>query len=417
VNHEDRYPVLTRLRFIGPMTVLAAFAAAISGCGKGAATALVPAAVGASISAAHLSLLISPEDLIVVRSNALSSGPVIMGSVQPERRADLQAEVAAVVLQVLKENGDSVRRGDLLVRLDQTAIRDSLTAAEAAERTAERALEQAERQFQRMSTLRRSGVVNAEQLEDAETKRNTEQSDLEAARTRVVTARQQLERTLVRAPFDGIVSERKVSAGDTAQLGKELLQVVDPQSLRFEGLVSADSISEVKVGQRVVFRIHGSANREVRGTITRINPVANATTRQVEVLVGFADPSQRPKVSGLYAEGRIETQSMTGLTIPTAALITDGDHAYVWRLTNGAVHKVSVEVRDRDPRSGEFVLAGGLTEGDRLLRYPTSTLQDGQPVELAGPAAAYSFAERQASVLTSTRKLSCFSRISASGSL
>src|SRR6185312_16175167 len=107
----------------------------------------------------------------------------------------------------------------------------------------------------------------------------------------------------------GIVSERKVSAGDTAQLGKELLKVVDPQSLRFEGLVSADSIGEVKVGQRVVFRIHGFANREVLGTIMRINPVANATTRQVEVLVDFADPTQRPKVSGLYAEGRIETQS------------------------------------------------------------------------------------------------------------
>jgi membrane fusion protein, multidrug efflux system len=396
--------VLTRLRLIGPMTVLVALVAEISGCGKGAATALVPAAIGASISAAHPSLLISPEDLIVVRSNALSSGPAIMGSVQPQRRADLQAEVAALVLQVPKENGDSVRRGDLLVRLDQTAIRDSLTAAEAAERAAELALEQGQRQFQRMSTLRQTGVVTAEQLEDAETKRNTEQSDLEAARTRVVTARQQLERTQVRAPFDGIVSERKVSAGDTAQLGKELLKVVDPQSLRFEGLVSADSIGEVKVGQRVVFRIHGFANREVLGTITRINPVANATTRQVEVLVDFADPTQQPKVSGLYAEGRIETQSMTALTIPPAALIRDGDHAYVWRLSSGAVHKVSVKVGDRDPRSGEFVLAGGLTEGDQLLRYPTSTLRDGQPVELAGRAAASFFAESQASVLTSTRK-------------
>jgi RND family efflux transporter MFP subunit len=386
------------------MAVLAALVAGLSGCGKGAATPVASAASGAPTAlAGQPSLLLSAEDLIVVRSSALSSGPAIMGSVQPERRADLQAEVSAVVLQVLKENGDSVRRGDLLVRLDETAIRDSLTAAEVAERAAEHALEQGERQFQRMSTLRQTGVVTVEQLEDAETKRNTEQSDLEAARTRVVTARQQLERTQVRAPFDGIVSERKVSAGDTAQMGKELLKVIDPLSLRFEGLVSADSIGEVKVGQRVMFRIHGFGDREFPGTITKINPAANATTRQVEVLVGFTDPTQRPEVSGLYAEGRIETRSTTALTIAASALIRDGDQAYTWRLTNGAVHKVSVNVGDRDPRSGEFALASGLTEGDQLIRYPTSTLREGQTVELTRRAAASSVPEVQAPV-TSTRK-------------
>jgi RND family efflux transporter MFP subunit len=325
--------------------------------------------------------------------------------VQPERRADLQAEVSAVVLQVLKENGDSVRRGDLLVRLDDTAIRDTLTAADVAERAAEQALEQGERQFQRMTTLRQTGIVTVEQLEDAETKRNAERSDLEAAKTRVVTARQQLERTQVRAPFDGIVSDRRVSAGDTAQIGKELVKVIDPHSLRFEGLVSADSIGEVKAGQRVMFRVHGFAEREFLGTIARVNPAANATTRQVEVLVSFADPTQQPGVSGLYAEGRIETRSTTTLTIPASALVRDGDQVYAWRMTGGAVHKVGVNVGDRDTRSGEFALVSGLAEGDQLIRYPTATLRDGQAVELAGRAtASSSVSAAQPSVATGRGK-------------
>jgi membrane fusion protein, multidrug efflux system len=392
------------LRWVGAMAILIASVTAMTGCGKGAATVGTPATTGTpTATKGPPSLLLSAEDLIVVRSSALSSGPAIMGSVQPERRADLQAEVSAVVLKVLKENGDTVRRGDLLVSLDNTAIRDTLVAAAAAERAAQHALEQGERQFQRMSTLRQTGVVTIEQLEDAETKRNTEQSDLEAARTRVVSARQQLDRTQVRAPFDGIVSERKVSAGDTAQLGKELLKVIDPHSLRFEGLVSADSIGEVKVGQRVMFRVHGFADREFLGTITRINPAANATTRQVEVLVSFSDQTQRPEVSGLYAEGRIETRSTTALTIPATALVRDGDRAYAWRLRNGVLHKVSINLGDLDPRSGQFALAGGLTEGDQLLRYPTSTLRDGQAVELGSRAASSSaIPESQASV-TSAR--------------
>ena len=386
------------------MAILMASVTAMTGCGKGAATAPTPATTGTpTATKGPPSLLLSAEDLIVVRSSALSSGPAIMGSVQPERRADLQAEVSAVVLKVLKENGDTVRRGDLLVSLDDTAIRDTLIAAEAAEHAAQHALEQGERQFQRMSTLRQTGVVTVEQLEDAETKRNTEQSDLEAARTRVVSARQQLDRTQVRAPFDGIVSERKVSAGDTAQLGKELLKVIDPHSLRFEGLVSADSIGEVKVGQRVMFRVHGFADREFLGTITRINPAANATTRQVEVLVSFSDQAQRPEVSGLYAEGRIETRSTTALTIPATALVRDGDRTYAWRLRNGVLHKVSINLGELDPRSGQFALAGGLAEGDQLLRYPTSTLRDGQAVELGSREASSSaIPESQASV-TSAR--------------
>ena len=95
-------------------------------------------------------LQISAEDLLPIQSNALAMGAVITGTVQPSRRADLRAEVQAVVLQVLKENGDKVKRGDLLVRLDDTAIRDSMNSAGEAVRAASQSFDQAERQLQRL---------------------------------------------------------------------------------------------------------------------------------------------------------------------------------------------------------------------------------------------------------------------------
>ena len=79
-------------------------------------------------------LLVSTEDVHTVKNAAIASGPAVIGSVQPERRADLRAEVSAIVMQVVRENGDVVRRGDLLVRLDDTSIRDALASAEAAAR-------------------------------------------------------------------------------------------------------------------------------------------------------------------------------------------------------------------------------------------------------------------------------------------
>jgi membrane fusion protein, multidrug efflux system len=359
----------------------------LAGCGKGAAGKTADAEKQAP-------MLISPEDVLTVSSNAMATGPSITGSIEPERRADLRAEVSAVVLAVLKENGDPVKRGDLLVRLDQTSIRDSLTAAEASARAADQAFEQAERQYQRMATLKQTGVVSTQQLEDVEIRRNSAQSDRAAAHTRVVTARQQLERTEVRAPFNGIVSDRKVSAGDTAAIGKELLKVIDPASLRFEGLVSADSVGQLKAGQHVWFKIHGYSTNEFTGVITRVNPAANITTRQVEVLVAFDDASKQPNVAGLYAEGHVETQTSATLSLPGASIVREGDNAFAWRVNGEKLSKVALTLGDRDARTGAFALRGGLAEGDKVLRFPNASLKDGQLVKAGAEAKAAMVVEK-----------------------
>jgi len=330
-------------------------------------------------------LIVSAEDMATIRNNALASGPTITGTIQPEKRADMRAEINSTVLQVNRENGDAVKHGDLLVKLDDTAIRDALLSAEANQRTAAQALEQALRQLERVKTLRGSGMASAQALDDAEVRRNSAQNDVEAAKARVVLARQGLDRTAVRAPFDGIVSERKVSAGDTASPGKELLKVIDPSSMRFEGLVSADHIGIVKPAQPVTFRVNGYGEQDFKGKVRRVNPAANPTTRQVEVLVDFVGKDQ-PKLSGLYAEGRVETESATSLTIPATAIWRDGDKASAWRVLQDKVSKVAINVGERDPRTGDYVLKSGLAEGDRVIRYPSAMLKDGQPVQASAPA-------------------------------
>jgi RND family efflux transporter MFP subunit len=278
-----------------------------------------------------------------------------------------------------------VRRGDLLVHLDDTAIRDALASADASSRAAAQAFEQAERQHERMKTLRGSGMASAQQLDDAEGRRNGAQSDLEAAKARVVLARQQMQRTEVRAPFDGVVSDRKVSAGDTAQVGKELLKVIDPGSMRFEAMISSDSVGLVKPGQAVHFRVNGYGDEEFAGKVRRVNTAANITTRQVEVLVDFVGDKQ-PKLAGLYAEGRLEIESHASLTIPATALVRDGDAASAFRVKDGKLQKVALNIGERDARSGDYVVKGGLAEGDQVIRYPSALLKDQQPVQAAAPA-------------------------------
>ncbi|NYE61178.1 RND family efflux transporter MFP subunit [Duganella sp. 1224] len=370
-----------------------AIASALVACGKSAKEPEKGASASASASAAKdekkVTLQMAPEDTLTIQSDALASGPVITGSIQPERRADLRAEVGAIVMQVLKENGETVKKGDVLLRLDETSIRDSLTSAEEATRAAEQTLAQTQRMYERQKTLLASGMVSTTALEDAEVRRNNAQSDLAAARSRSVSARQQLTRTVVRAPFDGIVSERKVSNGDTAQVGKELIKVIDPSSMRFEGLVSADKIGVVKVGQPVLFRVNGYPDKQFNGKVKRVDPAANAVTRQVEVLVDFAD-NVRPGVAGLYAEGRVEAQTTSSLMIPPSALVQAGDSNYVWRIKGGTLAKVPLTIGTRDERTGRWQVLSGLQSGDMVVRVPASGFKDGQKVELSTPKAVAS---------------------------
>jgi membrane fusion protein, multidrug efflux system len=326
-------------------------------------------------------LLLVQEDLVTVNPGERSSGPMITGSLQAKKRADLRAEVPGVVLQVLKDNGDRVRKGELLVRLDDNSFREALRSSQEAERAAQLSLQQAQRQLARIESLFSGGAISTQAKEDAQLRRDAAQSELAAAKARVAQDSQQLSRTQVLAPFDGVVAQRQVSNGDTAQLGKALLQVIDPASVHFEGMVSAEYAAAVAVNQSVNFYLNGAKDRLFTGQVARINPVADANTRQVQVEVSLAAGTL---VSvGLFAEGRILLEKAPGLSLPRSSIAQQGDHQYVWKLAAGQIKKVEITTLGRDAFTGDYWLASGLQAGDQVLRHPKGVLKDGAPVTLA----------------------------------
>ena len=342
-------------------------------------------------AADSMTLSLGNEDIVQLGTAEHGTGPVISGSLQPEMRADLRAEVSAMVVKVHKENGDAVRKGDLLVTLDSSVLRDNLSSAEESLRAAAQSLDGAERQYQRMKSLQAQGMVSMQGLEESEIKRNAAQSEHVASKARVAAAKQQLDRTEVRAPFNGVVSARKASAGDTAQIGKELIQVIDPSSMRFEGQVSADQMGVVKVGQRVNFRINGVAQTGDQlastGIVKRIDGAANPITRQVAVIVAI-NSKDRPPVVGLYAEGVVETLSKPAVMIAESSLRREGDKSFVWVLDGNKIVQRAVQLGDRDTRLGAWVVTSGLSAGEKILRNSSSTLKDGQTFTLRTDAAA-----------------------------
>jgi membrane fusion protein (multidrug efflux system) len=341
-------------------------------------------------AAESVALSLGNEDILQLGTSEHGTGPVISGSLQAELRADLRAEVSAMVVKVHKENGEPVRKGDLLVSLDSSVLRDNLHSAEEALRAATQSLDGAERQFQRIKSLQAQGMVSMQGLEESEVKRNAAQSEHVASKARVAAAKQQLERTEVRAPFNGVVSARKASAGDTAQIGKELIQVIDPSSMRFEGQVSADQMGVLKVGQRVTFRINGMAQNgdqlSSRGVVKRIDGAANPVTRQVSVIVEI-NSKDRPPVVGLFAEGVVETLTKPAVMISESSLRREGDKVFAWVLDGNKIVKRAIQLGDRDTRLGQWVVTSGLAAGDKVLRNSGSSLKDGQAFTLRADTA------------------------------
>ena len=184
----------------------------------------------------------------------------------------------------------------------------------------------------------------------------------------------------INAPIAGIVSSRAVNAGDVVSVGDELFTIIDPSSMRLEASVPSESLSQLRVGANVRFQVRGY-DQTFDGRIQRIAPQADAATRQVPIFVSIPNVGGR-LVAGLFAEGRVVSESASGLVVPTNAINVSGSTAWAMRVTNGRTEKVDVTVGLRDPRTEQVQVAAGLAEGDTLLRGAAQGITPGTPVQV-----------------------------------
>jgi RND family efflux transporter MFP subunit len=295
----------------------------------------------------------------------LSSGPLISGSLEPLRQARVRAEVSGSVISTSVEEGQAVAEGAVLGRIDDSGLREAVLSAESAVRSAEQQLTVARRNAERAGKLVAGGALPEREAENARWNVTNAQAMVDDARSRLTLAREQLGKTVVRAPFGGVVSERAVDTGDTVQPGGELFTLIDPRRMRLVAQVPAERLGELQVGTPVEFAIAGYEAR-FRGEIERINPVADPATRQVQIHVSLPNDTGR-LVAGLYAEGRVASVVRDVLAVPVAAIDRAGGDAGVLRVTDGTVERVSVELGFTDEESERVEVLSGISAGDLLL--------------------------------------------------
>lgn len=200
----------------------------------------------------------------------------------------------------------------------------------------------------------------------------------------MASAGKQLGNATVRAPFAGVVGQKSVSAGDVVQPGTLLFTVVDPGSMRLEAWIPVDQLREVRVGLPVRFSVSGYGDREFLGRVTRVSPVVDPVTRQVQIVASIPNAG-RALVGGLQATGRLSTSTRNALVAPDAAIDERGSAPSVLRVKRGVVERVSVVLGARD-EAGELVeISAGVQAGDTLLVGAARGMTPGTPVRIVIP--------------------------------
>lgn len=365
----------------------------VSRSARVSALALTLAAVAAGCSASNgdakavaatPGVNVGAENITVVTQSVIESGPAISGSLAPEREATMRAEISGAVLQTYVEAGTRVAAGTPLARLDDTAIRDAYLSARSGVTAAQSSADLATREGARATTLAAAGAIADRDLELATRNAAAAASQLADAKARLALAQKQLDDTHIRAPFAGVVSARSVSAGDVVAPGTALFTVVDPSSMRLEASVPAEQLASVRVGAPVSFTVNGYPGRTFTGRVTRVNPTADPVTRQVRIFASIPNAGST-LVGGLFADGRVNSESRTGAVVPLTAVDQRGLTPVAMRVRNGRVEKVEITLGLIDRATETVEIVSGVSPGDTLLLGAAQGITPGTPVRVSTP--------------------------------
>ncbi len=325
------------------------------------------------------------ENIVAVAEQEIATGPLISGTLTAEHEATVKAEVAGAVLQVTAEVGHAVKQGQVLARLEDTTLRESVQSAESAVKSAEAALDVAQREATRTANLVKGGALPEREVETTLNAVTAAEAQLANTKAQLATARKQLDKATVRSPMSGIVAERPTNRGDIVSTGDPLYKVIAPSSMQLNAAVPAEELAAIRVGLPVDFTVRGYETR-FEGRIERISPTADPVTRQVSIYVSIPNKGGR-LVAGLFAEGRVARQTKKALVVPAGAVNTSSREPWVMRIKDGKAEKVTVTLGLRDDQTERVEIASGVQAGDQLLVGASQGLTPGTPVKVRADAA------------------------------
>jgi membrane fusion protein, multidrug efflux system len=329
------------------------------------------------------SVTLAATDIGVVRRDTVEEGIPVTGDLRPIQTIEVRARLEGDLVSVDVREGERVRNGQILARLEASEQESNLKSAEADRVSAQSEMATAQWNLEQTNELFRAGAVSERDLKTAQQTLVSARARLAAAEARVRATSSLVRDTRVIAPTSGVISRRLVESGEHVARGAGLFTLVRSDVLELAAAVPARQANAVRVGQTVRFAADG---RDFDGKVARVSPTVDPATRSVAVFVQIPNASGTLK-GGTFASGRVVSRLVpSALVVPASAIrqSADAGKPYVYRLAGRTIDVAQVDIGVVDERAGLAEVLDGLSAGDRVVVGNVGTLGRGMQVIIAG---------------------------------
>jgi len=311
-------------------------------------------------------------EVVKVAAASLPQTITTVGSLRSDESVVLRPEIAGRVTEVLFKEGQRVKTGDTLLRLDAAINAADLQHARAN-------LTLAQSKYERSLDLAKRNFISSQAKDEAK-------NALDVAQAALALAEAKLAQTVLKAPFAGIIGLRLVSVGDYVKEGQDLvnLEAIDPLKVDFR--VPEVYLKQVSVGQPIEVALDALPGQTYVGKVIAVNPLLDAAGRAlvIRAQVSNQDTTLRP---GMFARVTLITRAeKETLVLPEEALVPQGTEQYVFRIADGKAARVKVETGLR--RDGKVEILKGVAKDEVIVKAGQQRLRDGAAVRVAGAGKA-----------------------------
>lgn len=312
-----------------------------------------------------------PVEVAVATHRPIAASYTGTAPLEPRSEAQVVAKTSGVALAVYVEEGQQVRAGQTLVRLD--AARSALQAAQTAAQ-----MRKLEANYARARTLAAEKLISANDNDQL-------RYDLENARAANRLANLELSYANVAAPISGVVAQRSIKPGNFVQINTPILRIVDTSRLEAVLNVPEREIAVLKAGLPVRMTVDALPGRTFEGIVDRVAPVVDSGSGTFRVIASFAGGGLLQP--GMFGRVRIDyDQRADALVVPRVALLDDEGEPAVFAARGGKVARVPVKLGYLDGEWAE--IRSGLKRGDQVVVAGKTALRDGSAVQILGQPAA-----------------------------
>ena len=358
-----------------------------------------PAAALSNTAPAVLEFL--PTDVTLVKTRDLRQLLPLSGSLRAVNQVSVKARVPGEVREVLVREGEAVKAGQVLVRMDAREYQARVDQARGSLMAARGQLDMATKTRDNNKALLDKGFISRNAFDNADSQFEIARANVESAQGALEVAQKALADTVIRAPISGLVSSRAVQPGEKVSADNRLLDVVDLAQMEMEAAVPASDIVNVALGQEVQVKIEGMPV-SLTGKVARINPATQAGSRSIMVYVQIDNP-QNVLRAGMFGEAQLTVAKKAGvLTVPQSAIQNDAGNTYVYAIENGKLSQkpVALGIRGDDGEGPAVEVLKGIDNGAQIIRTNLGNLRSGTTVKFTQsgsqpPSSASASAARQ----------------------